>query len=244
MASPHTQRYLDTPAKWKVFREFILSQAHENAPEIRRVDELVVGQQREVSSARRAFFIPELAAVGIASDQLSRGGAGSERTASTPGNAAWFVGIQATLPLFSGGALEAKLSENRHQLRQLDAQRVATVDAVDARASSVLARIPSSYPAIGLSREAAAAARENYTKVADAYAHGVVSITDLISAQDASLNAELSQAQATFTFLSDFADTLRVSNSFDVLLDPQTREPWYNTVDAWFVTHGMPIPTH
>jgi outer membrane protein len=244
IASPHTQRYLDTPAKWTVFRDFILAQAHEYSPEVNRADELLAGQQREVTSARRAFFIPDIAAVGIASDQFSRGGAGSERTPLTPNNSAWFVGIQATLPIFSGGALKARLSENRHQLRQLDAQRDATVDAVDARARSVLARIPSSYPAIALSREAAAAAQENYTKVADAYARGVVSITDLISAQDASLNAELSQAQATFTFLIDFADTLRVSNSFDVLLDPQTREPWYNTVDAWFDTHGMPIATH
>jgi outer membrane protein TolC len=244
IASPHTQRYLDSPAKWQVFREFILSQAHEYSPEVKRVDEIVAGQQREVTSARRAFFIPDIAVVGIASDQFDRSGAGSERTAATPGNTAWFVGIQAKLPIFSGGALEAKLSENRHQLRQLDAQRDATVDAVDARAQSVLARIPSSYPAIALAREAAAAAHENYTKVADAYARGVVSITDLISAQDASLNTELSQAQATFTFLIDFADTLRVSNSFDVLLDPQTREPWYNTVDTWFRTHGVPIATH
>jgi outer membrane protein len=159
-------------------------------------------------------------------------------------NTAWFVGIQATLPLFSGGALQANLSQSRHQLRQLDAQRDVTADAVDARARSVLARITSSYPSIGLSREAAAAAHENYTKVADAYARGVVSITDLISAQDAALNAGLAQAQATFTFLIDFTDTLRVSNSFDVLLDPQTREPWYNTVDAWFRTHGLSIPTH
>jgi outer membrane protein len=244
IASPHTQKYLETPAKWQVFQEFILSQAHEHSPEVKRVDQLIAGQQREVTSARRAFFIPDLVAVGIAADQFDRSGAGSQRTAATPGNTAWSVGIQARLPIFSGGALEAKLSESRHQLRQLDTQRDATVDAVDARARSVLARITSSYPAIALAREAAAAAQENYTRVADAYARGVVSITDLISAQDASLNAELAQAQATFTFLIDFADTLRVSNSFDVLLDPQTREPWYDSVDAWFRAHGISIPTH
>jgi len=244
IASPHTQKYLDTPANWRVFREFILDQAREHSPELKRVDELIAGQQREVTSARRAFFIPDLVAVGTLSNEFERSGAGSERTALTPNNTGWFVGIQATIPIFSGGALQAKLSENRHQLRQLDAQRDAAVDAVDARARSVLARLPSSYPAIDLSREAAAAAHENYERVADAYARGVVSITDLISAQDASLNAELAQAQATFTFLIDFADTLRVSNSFDVLLDPQTREPWYNTVDAWFGAHGTPIRTH
>jgi len=136
------------------------------------------------------------------------------------------------------------LSESKHQLQQLDAQRAATLDAVDARARSVLARIPSSYPAIALSREAAAAAHENYTKVADACTRGVVSITDLISAQDASLNADLAQAQATFAFLTDFTDALRVSNSFDVLLDPQTRTPWYDSVDTWFAAHALPIATH
>jgi len=244
IASPHTRRYLDTPAKWTVFREFILAQAREYSPEIKRVDELLAGQEREVTSSRRAFFVPDLSAVGIAADQFSRGGAGSERSALTPNNTAWFVGVQATIPIFSGGALRARLSQSKHQLKQLDAQRAATVDAVDARARSVLARIPSSYPAIALSREAAAAARENYIKVADAYARGVVSITDLISAQDASLSADLAQAQATFTFLTDFTDTLRVSNSFDVLLDPQTRAPWYDTVDAWFDAHGLPIVVH
>ena len=244
IASPHTRRYLDTPAKWTVFREFILAQAREYSPEIRRVDELLAGQEREVTSSRRAFFVPDLSAVGIAADQFSRGGVGSERSALTPNNTAWFVGVQATIPIFSGGALRARLSQSKHQLKQLDAQRAATVDAVDARARSVLARIPSSYPAIALSREAAAAARENYIKVADAYARGVVSITDLISAQDASLSADLAQAQATFTFLTDFTDTLRVSNSFDVLLDPQTRAPWYDTVDAWFDAHGLPIVVH
>jgi len=86
---------------------------------------------------------------------------------------------------------------------------------------------------------------ENYTKVGDGLRHAEwYPLTDLISAQDASLNAELSQAQATFTFLIDFADTLRVSNSFDVLLDPQTREPWYSAVDAWFGAHGISIATH
>jgi outer membrane protein len=244
IASPHTQRYLDSPAKWRVFQEFILNQAHEYSPEIKRLDELIAGQQREVTSARRAFYIPDLVAVALASDQFSRSGAGSQRTALAPDNTAWFVGIQATLPIFSGGALEATLSESRHQLRQLNSERDATVDAVDARARSVLARTTSSYPAIALSREAAEAAHDNYTKVTDAYARGVVSITDLISAQDAALNAELSQAQATFTFLIDFADVLRVSNSFDVLLDPQAREPWYDTVDAWFRAHTIPIPTH
>src|SRR5260370_31589834 len=74
IASPHTQRYLDTPAKWTVFREFILAQAHEYSPEVKRADELLAGQEREVTSELRAFFIPDLAAGGNSSHQSTRGG--------------------------------------------------------------------------------------------------------------------------------------------------------------------------
>jgi outer membrane protein TolC len=242
VVSARTQRYLDTPAKWEVFQGFVVSRALEHSPEVKRVDELIAGQERLVTSARRAFFIPDLVAVARASDDVSLGGAGSERIAGSPDDTSWSVGIQATLPIFSGGALRASLSKNKHQLRQLAAQRAATSDAVDARARSVLASITSSYPSVALSREAAAAARDNYNKVTDAYTRGLVSITDLISAQDASLNSDLAQAQAVFTFLIDFADTLRVSNNFDLLLDPQSRASWYDTVDAWFRDHGVLLP--
>ena len=242
VASARTQRYLDTPAKWEVFQGFIVSRALEHSPEVKRVDELIAGQERLVTSARRAFFIPDLVAVANASDQLSRSGAGSVRIPGSPDDTSWSVGVQATLPIFSGGTLLAGLSRNKHQLRQLVAQRDATSDAIDARAREVLARITSSYPSVALSREAAAAARENYDRVTDAYTRGLVSVTDLISAQDASLSSDLAQAQAVFTFLIDFSDTLRVSNNFDLLLDPQSRASWYDTVDAWFRDHGMPLP--
>src|SRR5258706_6569267 len=52
IASPHTRKYLDTPARWQVFREFILSQAHEYSPEIKRIDQLIAGQQRPGTSGR------------------------------------------------------------------------------------------------------------------------------------------------------------------------------------------------
>src|SRR5260221_5852278 len=66
IASSHTQRYLDTPAKWQVFQGFILSQAHQYSPELKRGDELIAGQRRAGISARRAFYLPDLVAVSTA----------------------------------------------------------------------------------------------------------------------------------------------------------------------------------
>ena len=71
-------------------------------------------------------------------------------------------------------------------------------------------------------------------RVSDAYGRGIVSVTDLIDAQEADLSSQLAAAQARFNFLADFIDVLRATGSFDVLLDPGSRNAWYERVDAWF----------
>jgi len=56
----------------------------------------------------------------------------------------------------------------------------------------------------------------------------------LISAQDAALDANLAAADAQYTFLIDFVDVLRSMSEFDPLLDPLSRDAWYDRVDRWF----------
>jgi outer membrane protein len=73
--------------------------------------------------------------------------------------------------------------------------------------------------------------------VTDAYARGIVSVTDLIDAQDAALSAGLAAADAKYTFLIDFVAVLRSMSEFEILLDPGSREAWYGRVDDWFRTH-------
>jgi outer membrane protein len=242
VADPRTQRYIDTPAKWGVFRSFTVKHALDRSPELARIDELIAGQDRAVTSARRAFFLPDLSLAGTSSDAISRSGAGSAPTPGAPNEESWSVSLQATLPLFTGGAQLAEFSSAKHQLRRLQAERAATEDAVRARALAALERIGASNASIGLSREAASAARENFASVTEAYSRGLVSVTDLIDAQSASLNAELAEAQAKYTFLIDFMDVLRAAGSFELLLDRAYRAAWYDEVDRWFRDHPPGSP--
>jgi outer membrane protein TolC len=73
--------------------------------------------------------------------------------------------------------------------------------------------------------------------VTDAYSRGVVSITDLIDAQDTALSADLAMADAKYTFLTDFVAVLRAMSEFEILLEPAAREAWINRVEEWFRTH-------
>jgi outer membrane protein TolC len=70
--------------------------------------------------------------------------------------------------------------------------------------------------------------------VSDSYAKGVVSITSLIDAQDASLSADLSAIEALYSFMIDWVEIQRSAANFDLLLSEQGMESWYQELDAYY----------
>jgi outer membrane protein len=238
VSSPRTQAFLDSPAKWEVFMDYAVSTALQNSPEIGQTEALVSGRQRAVTAAKRSYFLPDVALVSNGSRAVQKSGAGSESVLGGPNNELWSVSLQATLPIFTGGRRGAELSQARHNLREIEAERAAATDGVEARTRVALHRTAGSYPSIDLSRQAAEAANENLSMVTDAYARGIVSVTDLIDAQDTALISGLAAADAKYTFLIDFVSVLRSMSEFEILLDPASREDWYRRVDEWFRTHS------
>jgi outer membrane protein TolC/ABC-type uncharacterized transport system substrate-binding protein len=237
VSSPRTRAFLDTPARWAVFTEYAVNSALEHAPEIAQADAIIESRRRALSSARRSFYLPDLALVSNGSKAFERSGIGSQAAPGAPNNESWSVSLQASLPLYTGQLRGARLSQARHELRASEADSASAKDVVEARTRAALHRTSSSYPSIALSAEAAAAANENLAMVTDAYGRGAVSITDLIDAQDTALSAGLAAADAKYGFLSDFVAVLRAMSEFEILLDPASRDAWLKRVEAWFATH-------
>jgi outer membrane protein TolC/ABC-type uncharacterized transport system substrate-binding protein len=237
VSSPRTQSFLDTPAKWAVFMEYAVDAALANAPEIAQLDAVLEARRRQLSSASRAYFLPELALSANGSNYLDKSGAGSLAVVGAPDDESWTITLQATLPLFTGGLRGAEKSQARHELHASEADRAAAIDGIEARTRVYLHRTASSWPAIDLSREAAAAADENLANVSDAYARGAVSVTDLIDAQETALSAGLAATDSKYGFMIDFVNVLRSMGDFEILLDPASREAWYGRVESWFKAH-------
>jgi outer membrane protein TolC len=237
VSSPRSQAFLDTPAKWAVFMEYAVHTALENAPEIKQASSVLEARQRALASAGRAFYLPDLALVSSGSKFTDKSGAGSLSIPGAPDDESWSVSLQATLPLLTGGQRGAERSQARHEVRASEADRLAAMDAIEARTRLVLHQTASSWPAIDLSREAQAAADENLANVTDAYARGAVSVTDLIDAQETALLNGLSATDAKYGFMTDFINVLRSMGEFEILLDPASREAWYSRVEAWFRQH-------
>ena len=225
--------FIDNAAAWALFQKFLVQETLLNAPELRQVDHLLSAQERQVLAAKRKYYVPDVALGGSFASNISRGGAGSNTSFSGLDDESWAIQLSASWPLFSSGALRARLNRERFSQRQLQRSRAALAEQLETRTLVALHRASGSYPALEFSRKAADAASENLDLVTDAYRTGAVSVTDLIDAQNAALAAELRAVDARYVYLIDAVDVLRATSDFTLLIDPGSTERWFQQVESY-----------
>lgn len=225
--------FIDNAAVWELFQDFLVEDTLRRAPELMQFDRLVAAQRREVTAAKRRYYVPELSLGGSWGTNINRSGAGSDLSLTGLDDESWSIGLSASWPLFTGGALRAQLNSERFSLRQLERSRAALAEQLETRTRVALHRASGTYPSLEFSTEAAEAAAENLGLVTDAYRTGAVSVTELVDAQNAALAAELRAVDARYAYLIDVVDILRATGDFTLLVDPGSTEAWFQDVESY-----------
>ncbi len=230
--SDRFKRFFDNPLSFQIFTEFEIERAVDNAPELEQTDFVIESNQREVLAAERAYYVPDIQLNSQYGRNIERGGVGENGVNLFDDQ--WSVGVQATLPLFLGGARKAEVSRATNTLIQNRYQRANIKQQIEARVLTSIQQASGSYPAIRLANDAALAAAENLQLVTDSYSKGVLTITDVLNAQDASLSANLSAVEAQYSFMIDWVEIQRSVANFDLLLSPDGFESWYQALDEYY----------
>ncbi len=105
---------------------------------------------------------------------------------------------------------------------------------IEQRVRASLHRIGASNAGIALTRKAADAAARNLELVTDAYSLGVVSIIDLLDAQNAAFVSEFSAVNANYEFLLDLMEIERAVGRFTFFSAPQERAAYFERLQAYF----------
>lgn len=232
--------YIQSPGSFQVFREFMTEEAYEASPELKQLDAAVRAQERVVLATKRAFYVPTF---GVDAELafVKGGGEPSPLPPEAPNGVDWTVAVQATLPIFQGGALRAQRTRAEIELDQLTIERDATSLLIGERIRSELYRASASFAGIQLAQEAASAALENLGIIRDAYSEGAVDILKLLDAQNQALNAELDAANAVFDHLIDLMAVQRAVGRFDYFRSPQERDSFLRNLDAFFQSTGYSV---
>ncbi len=211
-----------SPADYATFSRFYIDRALRQAPELEQLNAQIAAKQRDLTSQKRSYWLPDFSISGGYTSNLGQSGLGAGPTAGENIND-WSVGLQASLPLFSGGLRRANVSRAGFELRQLESLRFSTEERVEERIRSQLHAAQAAYAQINLTAIAAEASLKNYDLVSDAYARGTVNVIELLDAQDTSLEASAASAESLYNFLAVIMEMQRAVGGFDYLLSPDER---------------------
>ncbi len=224
----------------RIFSHFAVQEGLSASPELKRIDAAIEAQKRILTASRRDFWMPTFS-VDASVDQLFADDGEGQRDTNPQGlnDTSWRAGVFVSFPLFEGGRKSGTLGRVREELKKLAFERQATAERIQQRILAALNLTRASYPSIGLSRDAADAARRNLNLVTDAYVQGIKSIIDLLDAQNQSLVSDQAAANAAYDFLSDLMDVQRAMGEFVIFLPEKKRRAWYRKLDAYFNQSGV-----
>jgi outer membrane protein TolC/ABC-type uncharacterized transport system substrate-binding protein len=218
---------VDNPSDYEKFSRYYIQRARRQAPELEQLNALIVAKRRELKSAQRAYWLPDFSIGGQYTNNFGQSG-GATGPLSGEGLSDWNFGIQATLPLFSGGLKKANMSKADYELRQLESLRISTEERVEQEIRSQLHEARAAYASIDLTSAAADASRKNFELVSDAYARGTVSVIELLDAQDTSREATAGAIESLYGFLITIMSMQRAIGGYDFLLSPEERNQLAN----------------
>jgi outer membrane protein TolC len=240
VSDPRFFDYVSNPMTFRVFRDFLVEEGLALSPELRRIDAAMNAQKRILMSAKRAFWLPDFTLEGSVTELFEESGEGKRDQSPTGRDKTdWSVGVFANFPLVSGGGKFATIKRAREELSGLRLERLSTAERIEQRIRSELHETGASYSSIRLSRQGADASRQNLELVTDSYLRGVVSIVDLLDAQNNSLQADEDAENAVYTFLIDLMRVQRAVGRFDFFMTPEEREVWFQNIDVFFEKAGV-----
>jgi outer membrane protein TolC len=228
---------VSSPADYARFSQFFVNRGLSQAPELQQVDAELAAKRRDWTSQRRSYWLPDFNLSGRYTSNFSQSGAGTGVAAGEDLND-WMVGVQATIPLFTGGKRRANVSRASLEVRQLETLRISVAEKVEESIRIQLHLAQAGYVSIDLTASAAESSRKNYELVADAYARGNVSIIQLLDAQDASLSANAASIDSLYSFLITVMALQRAVGGFDYLLPENERIVLANSMRDYLTRPG------
>lgn len=240
--------FFDNPRTFEVFLDFMVQEGVSAAPELQQLDAAIAAQKRAKAATSRAIWMPTVALQAKVNNVFSRSGAGSEGIQLPPSipltfpsaqDLNWNVGVQISLPIFTGLNRVAEDEQARVELERLVLERESAQLAISQRIRSATHIAGASHAGIEQARAAAEAARKNLELVTDAYRSGAVAIVTLLDAQNAALVAEQAAASAVYGFLVDLMRVERAIGQFHFFRTEQEKQALFNRLEEFYRKAGV-----
>jgi len=161
-------------------------------PDLKRIESEQSAQQLSVAIAKSSFGprVNAFAGWEMDSPTLLGGGGGNN----------WLGGVELQFDIFQGGAKRAVLSREHAIAEKMAALKQAASDAVRLEVRQAYYDLDSNRQQVGVARTAIAQAQESLRINQDRYEGGLLTITDLLGAEEAARRSQTDYWQAVYQF--------------------------------------------
>jgi outer membrane protein len=190
---PAADRELPAPALAEMEQKALA-----NRPDLKRIDAQQSAQQQSVSIAKASFGPRLNAFAGWEMDNPTflAGGGGNN----------WLGGIELQLDIFQGGAKRAALSRERALADKVAAMKQAANDGVRLEVRQAYYDQDSNRQQVTVARASIAQAKESLRINQDRYDGGLITITDLLGAEEAARRSQADYWSALYQFYVSYAN--------------------------------------
>jgi outer membrane protein TolC len=220
---------LGTQESFDEFADVFVGVALDNSPEMKFLYKNIEAESIQLGQRKRSFIVPKIFA-----DVNYNWNFWQSPDEPALGDDAYSIRVTAALPIFEGSRRIYDVKLRRSLVRELENRLTLAEQFVEQRTRESLRRIQASLPNIGYSRAAADNAQRNFEVVRDKYANGIVTITDLLSAQTSSFQAEQNAAVSLYAFLQDSAEFQRAVSFFPETKSASEIEAFLEQIRARF----------
>lgn len=185
-------------------------QALEKRPDLNRIRSEEAAQRQSVSMAKSAFGPRVNAYGGWEADNptMLAGGGGNN----------WLAGIQVQFDLFEGGAKRAELSREQALEQKASALQETATDAIRLEVRRTYYDLDAARQQIDIARATIAEAQESLRINQDRYDSGLLTITDLLGAEESTRRSQTDYWQAVYSYQVGYANLELASGT----LSPQS----------------------
>jgi len=168
-----------------------------NRPDLKRIDAQQTAQQQSVSIAKSSLGPRLNAFAGWEMDNPAFLAGGGNN---------WLGGVELQFDIFQGGAKRAALSRERALADRVAAMKQAASDGVRLEVRQAYYDQDSSRQQVGVARSAIAQAKESLRINQDRYDGGLITMTDLLGAEEAAHRSQADYWSALYQFYVSYAN--------------------------------------
>lgn len=217
--------FIRGPVEYQKLTQFLIAEAQERFPSKIQLMSNTKVLERQSKMYKRLYYLPTLAAGGQLNSTLLRGGVASE---PLPGNEFvnnhWNVSLSLSYPIFNQNSRKLNLENTAIQREQLEYQ-INSLDqnlrlGVTRRALQLL----TAQTNINFSRTSSENIAKSFDLIQRAYQQGQASVTQLVDAQRAKIQAQQSYALSVYEYMEAFIGLENQIGSYTSLSTPEENQ--------------------